>query len=284
MNGLDLVLGMNNIDDRIIDSVLNKKVVAITKQSKATRPGWMIAAACLCLLLGLGVWRMSVLSIGRLQLNSESNGSPSTQLSTSQGGNAPFGVESRDKLQFEGENYWRDFDNSAASIQESWVFAGEILSYAESQWDFTGDFQANREAYIGCKLYRDNSRPGELWLAYDAQYLHFIAERYIPYWIYFDGKLYLTESWLELIGVGTPPSVHVTAPPEDAIDLGLLIYSSETLLPDQNLETNEVELDQHRVYFSSDLGCLLVEIPTPDGTQYWYYYPVDPDAFVKKQP
>lgn len=284
MNGLDLLFGMNRIDDELIDSFMNSKQELFRKEKQTIRYRWRFAAAaCLFALVSLLTWILLDRK-QRSKLPTEHISSEPTIIFAKPIDPDPYGIESRDKLQFEKENYWRDYKSVYASIQENWVYVGKILSYAESQWDFTGDFQANNKLYVGCRLYRENSHPGELWLAYEGQYLHFIAERYIPSWIFFDGKLYLTENWLELIGVGTPPSVHVTAPPEDAIDLGSLIYNSEDLLPGKNLETNAANLHHRQVYFSSDLGCLLVEIPTPDGAQFWYYYPVDPEAFVKETP
>lgn len=288
----DLFSCMDAMDDEVL--ARSEKTAQAGSSRRKARGWWITAAACFCLIAGFGAWRL----FGGRTTPADPNSAGShaqVQMKKVQVDPALYaGDDYFVALQAEDEIYLLEWFSDEAGNwymmvgepQDDWELIGAIRSAAESKWDLAENFQSNQEEYIGCKLYRDPDLPGELWLEHNGQYEHLLSEKYLCDWIYHGGRLFLYNDDYYTLKNIIPQNYSTVELPEDAKELGKLRYNPDKRLPDVELEiTHNAELDQHRVYSSESLDCLLVEIPngTSGGrTAYWRFYPISPEAFVKK--
>ncbi|MBR4193136.1 MAG: hypothetical protein IKQ54_02240 [Oscillospiraceae bacterium] len=283
------------MDDEVL--ARSEKTTTAENNRRSVRNRWIAAAACFCLIAGFGAWSL----FGGRTAPADPNGAGShtpVQMQKVQADPAVYGgSDLRAALQAENEIYiidWTSETGADGAInwyimvgepQDDWELVGTIRSAAESRWDLAENLQANREEFLGCRLYRDPDLPGELWMEHAGRYEHYLAQKYLCSWIRYDGRLWLYEGDCEICGLGDLRSSTVFFP-EDSKELGMLCYHPDKRLPDNELEiTQNAELDQHRIYYSESQDCLLVEIPNGASggrTAYWRFYPVSPDAFGKK--
>lgn len=284
MTGKDLLIGMNSIDEEVIEEVFNSieiKLKAATRKRKQNK--WPIAvAACLCVAVALGTWSLYRRIFYRTNPSATNytNNDESRDCAV-----APYGEEIYAKLQYENELYIRDYEIVETTVRDNWNYVGTIQASEENGWDFTENFQTNRKEYVGCKLYSNSMQQGELWLEYNGQFLHFLAEKYWASWICHDGKLYLYDDSYYNLKKTIPESYNTKYLPSDAKEIGILRYNSDVLLPETELETNKKDMNGYKAFYSEAEKCLLVAIPrgTYDGaTAYWRFIEAEPDLFEKQ--
>ena len=292
----DLFSCMDAMDDEVL--ARSEKTTKTENNQRKPHGWWIAAAACFCLIAGFGAWGL----FGGRTAPADPNGAGShtpVQMQKVQADPAVYGCSDLlAALQAENEIYiidWTSETGAGGTInwyimvgepQDDWEFVGTIRSAAESRWDLGENLQSNREEFLSCRLYRDPDLPGELWMEHEGQYEHFLSEKYLCDWIYHDGRLFLySDDYYTLENI-IPQNYSTVVLPEDAKELGKLRYNPDKRLPDAELElTHNGEYDNHTVYYSESLDCLLVEIPNGASgrrTAYWRFYPISPEAFVKK--
>lgn len=292
----DLFSCMDAMDDEILAQ--SEQGANAGSGRRKARGRWIAAAASFCLMAGFGAWSLFGSHTAPADPNSAGSHTP-VQMQKVQADPAVYGgSDLRAALQAENEIYiidWTSETGADGAInwyimvgepQDDWELVGTIRSAAESRWDLAENLQSNREEFLGCRLYRDPDLPGELWMEHAGRYEHYLAQKYLCDWIYHDGRLFLYSGAYYTLKNIIPQSYSTVELPEDAKELGKLRYNPDKRLPDAELElTHNGEYDNHTVYYSESLDCLLVEIPNGASggrTAYWRFYPVSPDAFLRE--
>jgi hypothetical protein len=254
---------------------------------------WAAIAACLCLAVAIG---LLIIFVGK----QSSSGTPEDTVLLAENPSqskhtVPPSLEGPPSqhvgngaavIRFSGVQYQIVSASSMTAPQDGWIEVGTVRSASETGEIATADFQANREEYVGCRLYQDPENTEELWLEIDGHYEQFrVLEEttYSEQWIWYDGCLYRHQDVYTTLDVNTQS--RNAALPQDAEKLGSLRYVPDRRFPSEDLTTNFALLDGKSVWYSASRDCLFAEISpgedpysnTPNQSSIWRFCPAVPE-------